>query len=141
MAPATPSGASSADRSSLLLIADFRHGGLAALRRRVAGTVRELGLAGEAAERFLVAVNEAMTNAVRHGGGAGRLTIWVDGGIRCEISDRGTGFAAADYLGRTERPTASATGGMGLWIALQTADRLAIESGPAGTTVTITAQR
>jgi anti-sigma regulatory factor (Ser/Thr protein kinase) len=36
---------------------------------------------------------------------------------------------------------ASASGGMGLWIARQTADHLAIESGPGGTTVTITAER
>jgi anti-sigma regulatory factor (Ser/Thr protein kinase) len=126
---------------SLLLSCGFRGGQLATLRRRVLRAVRRCGLGSDAADGFLIAVNEAMTNAVRHGGGVGRLGLWVDGDIRCEVADHGTGFPAQDHLSRTEPAVASASGGMGLWIARQTADHLAIESGPGGTTVTITAER
>lgn len=135
MRPATPDG------YSLLLSADFHAGEVTAVRRRVAEAIRRWGLRPDAVGNVVLAVNEAMTNAVRHGGGAGRVVLWAKGDLRCEISDRGKGFAAEQYQRLTRRPTAGAAGGMGLWIARQVAHRLTITSGPAGTTVTITATR
>ncbi len=140
MTPATVGRPDWADGYSCLLGLEFRAHEVSAARRAVLRAVRHRGLDPDAADGFVVAVNEAMTNAVRHGGGAGRLGLWADGDIRCEISDHGPGFAAQDHLRRTEPAVASAEGGMGLWIARQTADQLTIESGPAGTTVTVTAR-
>ncbi|GIF73831.1 SpoIIE family protein phosphatase [Asanoa siamensis] len=118
----------------------FDRAGVATLRRRVADAADRHGLAGEASDDFVAAVNEVMTNAIRHGGGSGMLRLLVtDGRLVCEVRDHGAGFPAGDFLARRERPTPSSTGGMGLWIAQQTSYALRIESGPAGTLVRITA--
>ena len=71
----------------------------------------------------------------------GRLRLWADGDILCEVDDRGGGFASARYVDRAERPTATADGGMGLWIAQQTTGGLSIECGSTGTTVRMVALR
>ncbi|MEV4619346.1 SpoIIE family protein phosphatase [Asanoa sp. NPDC049573] len=126
----------------VLVDTGFDRAGVAALRRRVADESARHGMAEETADDFIAAVNEVMTNAIRHGGGAGRLRVISAGDdLVCEVRDRGTGFPAADYLTRQERPTPSPTGGMGLWIAQQTSHDLHIESGPAGTLVRIRAAR
>jgi anti-sigma regulatory factor (Ser/Thr protein kinase) len=124
MARARPSGFPSADGFSLVLALGFRAGDVAAVRRRVDRELRDRGLAQEEADDFVVAINEIMTNAVRHGGGFGRLRLWVGGEFVCEIEDHGGGFAAGPYLIRVERPSATPSGGMGLWIAQQTTDGL-----------------
>ncbi|MEV4534450.1 SpoIIE family protein phosphatase [Asanoa sp. NPDC049518] len=123
----------------VLLDEAFDRAGVAALRRRVADEASRHGMPDEEADDFVAAVNEVMTNAIRHGGGAGTLRLVTDGGgLVSEVRDRGTGFPAAAFLAREERPTPSSTGGMGLWIAQQTS-HLHIESGPTGTLVRITA--
>ncbi|WP_144022465.1 SpoIIE family protein phosphatase [Asanoa hainanensis] len=124
----------------VLLDEAFDRAGVASLRRRVADEAARHGMADEAADDFVAAVNEVMTNAIRHGGGAGtlRLLLADDAGLVSEVRDRGAGFPAAAFLARVERPVPSSTGGMGLWIAQQTS-RLHIESGPTGTLVRITA--
>jgi anti-sigma regulatory factor (Ser/Thr protein kinase) len=121
----------------LVLTAEFRAGELSVLRHQVDQAVRRAGLAGSAADGFVIAVNEMVANAVRHAGGGGRLRLWRGSDLVCQIEDHGPGFPAHEYLERVEAPVASPAGGMGLWLAQQTADRLAIDSGPTGTTVTI----
>lgn len=111
----------------------------AEVRREVDAAARRSGLELEKAIDFVAAVNEVMTNAIRHGGGRGELRLWQDDTLRCEIRDGGPGFPAGDYLDRTEAPRPSPTGGLGLWIAQQTSDLISIDSGPAGTTVRISA--
>jgi sigma-B regulation protein RsbU (phosphoserine phosphatase) len=125
----------------LLLCEPFDGTGFASLRRRVYAVADSAGVRGTRADDFVTAVNEVMTNAVRHGGGGGELRLWGGDVLLCEISDRGRGFPADAYLDRRERPVATPTGGMGLWIAQQISDSLAIESGPGGTTVRIVAAR
>ena len=125
----------------LLLGEPFDGTGFASLRRRVYALAHAFGVRGTHADDFVTAVNEVMTNAVRHGGGGGELRLWGEDVLVCEISDRGRGFPAAAYLDRRERPAATPTGGMGLWIAQQISDSLTIESGPRGTTVRLTAGR
>jgi len=124
----------------VLVEATFDRPGISELRRRVSAAAHRHGLGADRADDFTTAVNEVMTNAVRHGGGAGTLLLLDDGGqLVCEVRDRGRGFPATAFLGRTERPTPSPSGGMGLWIAQQTCRDLRVQSGPGGTLVRITA--
>lgn len=122
----------------LLLAAAITADQLPAVRHRVATLARGCGLGEERADDWVTAVNELMTNVVRHGGGAGELRVWRGGHLICEVRDNGPGFSATDYLSPRHRPALSQTGGMGLWIARQMTDDLEIDSGPAGTVVRIT---
>jgi len=126
----------------LILAAVFDRAGVAVLRRQIAVEAARHGMAADGVDDFVAAVNEVMTNAIRHGGGAGRLRlVSIGDDLVCEVRDSGAGFPAASFLARQERPTPSPIGGMGLWIAQQTSHDLQIESGPAGTLVRITAAR
>src|SRR5262249_49622128 len=110
--------------------------------RRLIGTVRHAvnrlsaraGLAGQRLDDFVLAVNEMMTNAVRHAGGSGTLTLWCqDETLHCEVTDEGPGIPR-DQLGNRLAP-ALAFNGRGLWLARQLCDSVTITTGPQGTTV------
>jgi len=99
----------------------------------VAQEADRAGLAEARRQDFILAVDEILTNAVRHGGGAGRLELWIDDGtLWFEITDAGLGFAPASPAGL---PSPTQVGGRGLWIAREMTDRLTIDSGPDGTVV------
>ncbi|WP_329110841.1 ATP-binding protein [Micromonospora sp. NBC_01699] len=123
--------------NQLLLVSIFDAGRFTEVRHAVDAVIRRCRLSAEKAADFVTAVNEVMINAVRHGGGSGELRLWESAQLVCEVRDRGPGFPAAGYLNRSQRPTPSPDGGMGLWIVQQTTDTLSIDSGPAGTTVRI----
>lgn len=121
----------------LLLERNITGSQLPAVRQQVEAIARGCGLIPERVGDWVTAVNELMTNAVRHGGGAGQLRVWEDGHLICEVRDNGPGFSAADYVSLRSRPPLSVAGGMGLWIAQQMTDDLRIDSSPAGTVVRI----
>jgi serine/threonine-protein kinase RsbW len=83
-----------------------------------------------------VAVNEITTNAVRHGGGRGRLELWRTAGhLHCRVTDHGAGIPAGRH--RPRRPDTHAVGGRGLWLASKASTDLHIETGTGGTKVTL----
>ncbi|GIF76448.1 ATP-binding protein [Asanoa siamensis] len=125
------------DGYTLVLEAAFDRASVAPVRRQVQATAHRCEMSAEALDDFLVAVNEAMTNAVRHGGGTGRLLLWRDGALMCQVIDHGPGFDPTSYLRPEQRPRPSPSGGMGLWLAQQASDEMRIESGASGTTITI----
>jgi anti-sigma regulatory factor (Ser/Thr protein kinase) len=85
---------------------------------------------------FVVAVNEVATNAVTHGGGKARLRLWsADTHVFVEIHDDGH-WTPHSAPGHTPPPD-YATSGMGLWVARLLADTIRFETGPAGTTITM----
>ena len=85
----------------------------------------------------MVAVNELLTNAVRHGGGSGHVALWrEDDAVVCEVADQGTGLPAPQ-LDKPDRPAVDIPGGWGLWLAGELTDSFALQSGPEGTTVRI----
>jgi anti-sigma regulatory factor (Ser/Thr protein kinase) len=84
---------------------------------------------------MVVVSHELATNAVRHGGGLGRLRLWItDGRLWCEVSDNGPGFRDPAVAGTT-LPAANTPGGRGLWIARKMSD-LTITTTMGGTTIT-----
>jgi len=107
---------------------------LVALRSAVvAHAVTAVG--DDLAEEIVLVAHELATNAVRHGGGGGRLRLWVaDGRLCCEVSDNGPGLPDPAGVGTT-LPPPNTVGGRGLWIARQMAD-LTITATTAGTTIT-----
>lgn len=123
------------DGYTLLLTVDVDAGRITAARHQVGQAARDCGLPPERLDSFLVAVNEIMVNAVRHGGGRGRVRLWHGGDLVCQVDDQGTGFLASSYLDQTAAPAPSSPGGRGLWLARHTCDSLAVDSGPSGTTV------
>jgi serine/threonine-protein kinase RsbW len=120
------------------LLADgFNRGQVTGLRHTFAACAESAGLAGQRLDDFVLAVNELITNAVRHGGGTGELGLWLaDGMLVCEVSDAGAGIGA-DRLSNHDRPAPDTAGGWGLWLADQLSEEMVVMTGPAGTTVRI----
>lgn len=122
---------------AILLRFEFDRDAITGVRHDIAGHASAAGLGGIRLDGFVLAVNEIMTNAVRHGGGHGLVTLWrTVGGLRCEVSDHGTGEPAR-FNGHALPPT-EATGGRGLWLARHLCDSFAVETGRDGTRVALT---
>jgi len=122
-----------------LLTRTFDHTEVTELRHAVASCLGAAGLHGESVDDFVLAINELITNAVRHGGGQGTLRLWCNGpAILCEISDHGGGISG-ERLRLRERPAPDTAGGWGLWLTRQLSDDMTVQTGPAGTTVRISA--
>ncbi|GIF64531.1 hypothetical protein Ais01nite_25660 [Asanoa ishikariensis] len=120
-----------------LLAERFARGQVTDLRHALAACAEAAGLRDQRLDDFVLAVNELITNAVRHGGGAGVLRLWRAGGtLVCEVSDGGAGIGA-ERLANHERPAPDVAGGWGLWLAGQLSDSMQVATGPAGTTVRI----
>ena len=87
-------------------------------------------------EDFLLAVDEMASNAVRHGSPPAGLRLWTaPGRLVCTVTDAGSGWddpfagygpAHGEDLSR---------GGMGLWLARQLCDHVAIRSDAQGSSV------
>lgn len=98
----------------------FDRGSIGELRRAVAAFAAEAGLGPAQVSDLIVAVSEAATNSVLHGGGGGELGVWLDdASVVCEVIDGGR---IADPMAGRIRPTIDGTGGRGLWIINQLCD-------------------
>jgi anti-sigma regulatory factor (Ser/Thr protein kinase) len=113
----------------------FDEDGLYAMRATVAAHTASLGARPVLVEQLLIVASELATNAIRHGGGSGRLRLWREHArLHLEISDRGPGMV--DPAAGSKPPDQMATEGRGLWICRQLVTDLRIATGPRGTTVT-----
>jgi serine/threonine-protein kinase RsbW len=84
-------------------------------------------------EDLLIAVNEIVTNVVRHGGGTGTLTIRRQPtSLMIEVRDQGPGLPDTWVL---ERPAPDAIDGRGLWLARILCASLDVISSAGGVTV------
>ena len=125
--------------SSLLIAEAFDQAQVTELRHSVTSCAHASGLGGQRLDDFVLAVNELITNAVRHGGGRGWLRLWRQSGrLVCEVSDHGHGISAHRLSDRS-RPAPETAGGWGLWLARELSDTMDVETGTAGTLVRITA--
>ncbi len=114
----------------------FDAGRLFAVRAAVAAHASALGASADELDRVLLVAQELAGNAIRHGGGGGRLRLWRrDDATVCEVSDSGDGFAHPDAVGLGPPPISSPTG-RGLWIVRTLSDEVSIDADSNGTTVT-----
>jgi anti-sigma regulatory factor (Ser/Thr protein kinase) len=127
------------DASRGLLEVDFGQDGLTGVRHAVANCAAEHGLSGQALDDFVFVVNELTTNAVRHGGGSGRLTLWLeDGRLHCQISDKGPGLPG-DRINGSHLPPSSSAGGRGLWLVRHLSNARLVSTTGQGTTIALSA--
>ncbi|MCM0676337.1 ATP-binding protein [Micromonospora phytophila] len=125
--------------TSPLIAEAFDQAQVTELRHSVTSCAYAAGLSGQRLDDFVLAVNELITNAVRHGGGRGWLRMWRQSGqLVCEVSDHGQGISA-QRLGDRSRPAADTAGGWGLWLARELSDSMDVGTSAAGTTVRISA--
>jgi anti-sigma regulatory factor (Ser/Thr protein kinase) len=122
---------------ALLLDMYFTAGELSRLRRCLTDVVRMAGLAEPRRSDFVLAVHEVTGNAVQHGGGRGRARLWyVDGALRCRVTDDGPGLTDAAIPAALPAPDFGEDG-RGLWLARELSDRLHITGGSGGAIVTL----
>ena len=69
---------------------EFDSGNLYALRAAVQAHAVQAGLSEDRTSEVVLAVHELAANAVRHGGGVGRLRVWNGAGsLQCQVDDGG----------------------------------------------------
>jgi anti-sigma regulatory factor (Ser/Thr protein kinase) len=128
---------------ALLLDMYFTAAELSRLRRCLADVVRMAGLAEPRRSDFVLAVHEVTGNAVQHGGGRGRARLWyVDGALRCRVTDDGPGLSDQAIPAALPDPCSDSDSdfdedGRGLWLARELSDRLYITGGAGGAIVTL----
>ncbi|WP_212846653.1 ATP-binding protein [Actinoplanes ianthinogenes] len=117
----------------MLLIRRFDGETLAALRSMVHTAVVRHGLPEADAAKFVLAVHEAVVNAVVHGGGLGQFVLWRHAGnLFAEVSDQGPGIPE-DRRGIPERPGGDAATARGLWLIRSVCADVDIDTGDTGT--------
>lgn len=118
----------------------FDLAGLHALRSTVAAHASQLGATETELDALVIIASELATNAIRHGGGAGRLRLWHDEDhLFVQITDEGPGIghpSAGEAL-----PSPDRVGGRGLWIVRSLSDELLVGPGPGGRGTRVTVQR
>jgi anti-sigma regulatory factor (Ser/Thr protein kinase) len=112
--------------------------GLYELRSALAAHASALGVVDEHVERLVIVAGELATNAIRHGGGTGRVRLWHDNAsLYCRVSDDGPGMP--DTNAGSVMPESTAVSGRGLWICSSLARELIIEHGPQRRGLSVTA--
>jgi len=107
------------------------------VRRRVAGIAERQGLRGQARFDFLLAVGEALNNAVRHGSPArenDEVTVrvgMIGRAMVVEITDRGSGLASSPL----HQPDVLDPSGRGIAFMRLLVDDLRYDCHEGGTTV------
>jgi anti-sigma regulatory factor (Ser/Thr protein kinase) len=103
------------------------------LRQTVAAHADRLGANDDQLERLIIVTGELAINAIRHGGGQGRLLLWqTDDALICEVSDQGPGINDPTAGTSLPNPLAGDSGGRGLWICRNLTSELTISTGPHG---------
>ncbi|WP_202609864.1 ATP-binding protein [Herbidospora solisilvae] len=116
--------------NDLLLSLDLDQLAVPAVRRDVAECAGAAGLSGVGLDDFVLAVHEAVTNAVRYARSPRVLRLWREGDrVLCEVSDGGPGIASG--------PSRTPTGGRGLWL-MHRLTTIVVSTAPEGTTVRLT---
>ncbi|MBB3676083.1 ATP-binding protein [Modestobacter versicolor] len=99
------------------------------LRRALNQVLAESALSADAAQDFVLAIDEVTANAAEHGVPPVDVTLWCSPErLLCAVTDRGTAFDDP-LVGYGPAHGDMAVGGMGLWLARRSVDSLT--TGPA----------
>jgi anti-sigma regulatory factor (Ser/Thr protein kinase) len=122
------------DEPVTLLRQSFTVRHLQRVRRLVGWAAQRVGLARDRGQDMVLAVSEAATNAIRHGGGTGELELIQDDSraLIAQISDDGPGMPADAPV---SHPSAEQVGGRGRYLMQEACDHVEYRTGPTGTTV------
>jgi anti-sigma regulatory factor (Ser/Thr protein kinase) len=125
---------------------EFNADTLHILREAVLAHAVAVGMSeGRATEVMLVA-HELASNAIRHGGGTGRLRIRIAAGVlHCQVTDPGIARSNGPAASAGQRRASGTTQlepwpyqpGHGLWLVRQAADHFTAVTGPHGSQVTV----
>jgi anti-sigma regulatory factor (Ser/Thr protein kinase) len=108
-------------------------GNLGKARRIAEACGRAMGLSSAAAHDLVLAVDEAATNALRHGAPPAELRVWREpAGIVCEVTDHGR---LEDPLAGRRRPAPDWPSGRGLWLINQLCDLVELRPVAGGTAI------
>ena len=108
---------------------------LVSARRFVREQAEAAGLPEATIIDLVLAVNEAVTNALTHGLPPRRIACYVEGrALICQVHDAGTGLEDP-LAGFSPHGDDVGTTGHGLWLARQLVDSVQVTSGPTGTRV------
>jgi anti-sigma regulatory factor (Ser/Thr protein kinase) len=125
----TPLSAAPAAAATLTFDADSVTGA----RHEMLEAATRAGLAGQRLDDIAIAVSEALTNSIRHGGGRGTLSFWSEGPrFVCQVHDHGH---ITDPLAGRVRPLSGSPGGRGLWLMNQLCDLVQVRSFASGQVV------
>ena len=103
------------------------------LRQTIAAHADRLGANNDQLERLIIVTGELANNAIRHGGGQGRLLLWrQDDAFFCEVGDQGPGIKDPTAGKSPPNPIFGDSGGRGLWICRNLTSDLTISTGPDG---------
>ncbi|MBQ0976100.1 sensor histidine kinase [Streptomyces sp. RK31] len=116
------------------VVLSFGQHDLGGIRDTVRDWGRSAGLSAGRHTDWMLAVNEATGNSVRHGGGSGTLRLWrtPDTAV-AEVTDRGR--IADPLVGRRRPDPLSPSGGRGVWMMHQLCDLVEIRTAPSGLVV------
>lgn len=99
---------------------------LAPLRRHVRQTATKLGLAQNRMQDWVLAIDEAATNAVVHGAGGHLRHYTALNVLICEISNR---VGTIDVATSPTPPSTSQLNGRGMWLIQELCQRVDIRGG------------
>ncbi|MFI1995650.1 ATP-binding protein [Actinoplanes sp. NPDC020271] len=117
-----------------LLSASFTVANVSSVRHQLRRHAAAAGATGDDLDDFVLAVHELVTNAVRHGGGSGRLCLRRQADtLCCEVRDEG----GMSGMLRPHLPAGDMPGGRGLWLAQQLTAGLTVSAGPVGVNASV----
>ena len=129
-----------------MLEQEFNAGTLHVLREAVLACAMAAGMPESRATDVMLVAHELAANAVRYGGGRGRLRIWIAAGaLHCQLTDPGIAGLDGNPPAGTESQLPAVTRGPppwpyrpghGLWVVRQAADHFTAMTGPGGSQVT-----
>jgi anti-sigma regulatory factor (Ser/Thr protein kinase) len=112
---------------------------LGAIRGVLRTAARMSGLSDERVEAFVCAVNEVVTNSIRHGQGPAEFALWSAGdSLVCEVHD--SGRIRDPFAGRIA-PAIGDTSGRGLWLVNHLCDVVQVRGPSSGTCVRMHIER
>lgn len=108
----------------------YAEGELAGVRAHADRWAADLGLSRERRTDLNLAIGEAVSNSVRHGGGRGTLRLWATGSTAFAETTDGGGMPDP-LTGRRRPDPVSAAGGRGVWMMHQLCDLVEIRTLPS----------